>query len=123
MTTQAAFASIANMLRLECTKEEDGFNVHAITCELPHTLVPTLQQLMIPHRAYVDMMPWPSFRDRVLTSLAVINQPEFLHDLLSGDLKIWGKFPWDPTGWEVGGRLASKWWFLMDDGIIQTTNF
>jgi hypothetical protein len=58
-----------------------------------------------------------------LNSPTAINDLEFLQDMASGDLKVWGSTPWDPRGWEIGPEFARKWWFLMDDGIIQTSNF
>jgi hypothetical protein len=39
------------------------------------------------------------------------------------EVKIWGSMPWDPTGWELGSEFAQKWWFLLDEGIIRTSNF
>ena len=38
-------------------------------------------------------------------------------------MKVWGNIPWDETGWEIGERFAMKWWFLMDDEVLRTTNF
>jgi hypothetical protein len=99
----------------------DGFNIRAPICNLPQTIVPTLQQQIIPHKPYVDLLPWPSLRDRVLNSLTVINEQEFVMDLVS--LKVWGTTPWDPMGWEVAPDFAKKWWFLMDEGIMHSTNF
>jgi hypothetical protein len=122
MTTHAAFFSIANLLQLNCA-QDTGFNIGAITPTLPPAIVPTLKQQIVPHKPYVDMLPWSSVRDRMLDSLMAINEAEFLMDMESGDLKIWGSIPWEPMGWEVGAEFARKWWFLMDDGIIQTTNF
>lgn len=58
-----------------------------------------------------------------MNSLAVINEEEFIQDMESGEVKIWGTIPWDPMAWEVTGTFARKWWFLMDDGILHTTNF
>lgn len=123
MTPLAAFAGIAAILQLECTKEENGFNIGTSPGNLPPNMVPTLQQLIIPHRAYIDMLPSPHFRDRLLNSASVINEPELIHDMMSGSVRIWGKVPWDPIGWEVDARIAVKWSFLMDDDIVKRTNF
>jgi hypothetical protein len=120
MTTWAAFMSIAELLELACA-QDTGFNIRALTCALPPTLQPTLQQQIIPHGAYVDMLPWSSLRDRILNSQTAINELEFIQDLAT--LRVWGSTPWNPMGWEVAPEFATKWWFLMDDGIMHPTNF
>lgn len=120
MTTWSAFMCIADMLGLAC-RPDDGFNIRALIASLPSPVAPTLQQQIIPHKPYVDMLPWSSMRDRVLNSLAAINEGQFISDMT--DMKVWGSTPWDPMAWEVGPEFARKWWFLMDDGIMHTTNF
>ncbi|RDW62364.1 hypothetical protein BP6252_11797 [Coleophoma cylindrospora] len=120
MTTSSAFACIAHALDLTCA-EGSGFNIRAPLETLPPALVPTLQQQLVPHQPYVDMLPWSSLRDRMLSSAQVINELEFFTDMPL--LRVWGSTPWDPMGWEVTPEFARKWWFLMDDGIMQSTNF
>lgn len=122
MTTTAAFFCIARILDLAC-EQDSGFNILAQPCTLPAPITPTLQQQIIPHKPYIDMLPWPSLRDRMLNSSNAINELEFVVDMASSDLKVWGKMPWDPMGWEVGPQFAKKWWFLMDEGILRTSNF
>lgn len=134
MATWAAFDCISNLLKLECG-QDTGFNIRAT--ELPPSLSPTTQQQVIPHRPWVDMLPWISLRDRILGSLLVINEQEFVLDM--ADLKVWGSTPWgmttimtyfiavlthvDPIGWEVTSEFATKWWFLLDDTILRGSNF
>lgn len=120
MTTLAAFNSIASLLKLACA-DETGFSIRALANTLPPPIAPTLQQQIIPHQPYIDMLPWASLRDRVLKSLLVIDELDLLRDLEG--LRVWGSTPWDPMGWEVGSEFAQKWWFLMDEQILQTTNF
>ncbi|KAE9381026.1 NAD(P)-binding protein [Stipitochalara longipes BDJ] len=118
MATWAAFDRISSLLKLDCG-QNTGFNIRAT--EVPPSLSPTLQQQIVPHGPWVDMLPWISLRDRILSSLAVINEQEFVLDM--ADLKIWGSTPWDPIGWEVTAEFAKKWWFLIDDTILQGSNF
>lgn len=120
MTTTAAFTCIATLLDLVCSQEV-GFNISAIISTLPPPIQPTAKQQLIPHKPYVDMMPWSSMRDRLLSSMNAINDEEFLADMVG--LRLWGVTPWDPTGWEVSAEFARKWWFLIDDGMLRTTNF
>ncbi|VUC28100.1 unnamed protein product [Clonostachys rosea] len=122
MKTSAAFFSIADILELVCL-QESGFNIGAATWLLPQTLAPTARQQIVPHMPYIDILPWPSLRDRMLESLPTINELEFVQDMSSSDLRVWGRLPWDPLGWEVGPVFAKKWWFLMDEKIMQSTNF
>jgi hypothetical protein len=118
--TWAAFDRIAHILKLSC-EHGTGFNITAPASTLPSTMAPTLQQQMVPHPPYIDMLPWPSMRDRMLSSIGAINDEEFILDLAQS--KVWGSMPWDPLSWEVEAHFAKKWWFLMDDSILHTTNF
>ncbi|KAF2707811.1 NAD(P)-binding protein [Pleomassaria siparia CBS 279.74] len=121
-TTSAAFRYIAELLNLAC-QQDSGFNITAPISSLPPPLAPTADQLVIPHRPYIDMLPWASFRDRMLKSSAVVNEIEFIVDMANSDLGVWGTMPWDPMGWEIGPNFASKWWFLMDEKTLRTSNF
>ena len=117
-----AFLCIAEILKLACC-QNSGFNIAASTDTLPLSIAPTLKQKTVPHQPYVDMLPWSSVRDRMLNSPSAINESEFVHDMASGDLKVWGSVAWDPMGWEIGPDFAQKWWFLMDDEALKSTNF
>ncbi|EXJ90887.1 hypothetical protein A1O1_03993 [Capronia coronata CBS 617.96] len=122
MTASVAFIRIADLLELACL-QDSGFNICAPIERLPPTIIPTLNQQTIPHRPYVDMLPWPSVRDRLLVTRSAINELEFVQDMSLDGLKIWGSTPWDPMAWEIGPAFARKWWFLLDDNIMHTTNF
>jgi hypothetical protein len=122
MSSYAAFLRNATLLELTCV-EDIGFHIAVLTDNLPKSISPTLQQQLVPHRSYIDMLPWSSLRDRILNSASAINELEFVLDMASGELKVWGSIPWDPMAWEVGTEFAKKWWFLMDDEILRTTNF
>ncbi|KAH8177885.1 hypothetical protein LIA77_02967 [Sarocladium implicatum] len=122
MTACAALAVIAERLQLDCNLQP-GFNIKALPDDLPSSIAPTSLQRSVPHLSYLDMLPWASIRDRLLASITTINQAEFMTDMRMGSLKVWGRIPWDPIGWEVSEEFAKKWWFLVDEGVIQTTNF
>ncbi|GKU20841.1 unnamed protein product [Fusarium langsethiae] len=119
MTACAALAVIAQCLNLDC-QSQPGFHIKALSINLPSTIAPTDLQKVIPHRPYLDMLPWASLRDKLLQSVSVINEDEFMSDMRSGNLRVWGQLPWDPMGWEVSEDFARKWWFLMDGGIVRT---
>lgn len=56
VTTGAAWMSIAGLLKLAC-KQNSGFNIRASVDSIPPPLLPTLQQQLVPHKPYVDMLP------------------------------------------------------------------
>lgn len=118
-----AFLQIADILAIRCGLDESVDNIGTPIFKLPAPLIPTLQQQLIPHKSYVDMLPWCSLRDRILESQATMNELEFVADMCSNDIKVWGRIPYDTTGWEIGPGFAKKWWFLIDENMIRTTNF
>lgn len=123
MNTLSAFLSIGHLLQIPCV-QHIGFHINnTLITTLPSSLRPTIQQQIVPHKAYIDMLPWASIRDRIITSIPTIDEQNLFEDLLVSDFKVWGRIPWDPMGWEVGKDFASKWWFLLDEGILRTTNF
>lgn len=122
MTSSAAMVAIAQCLNLDC-QVKPGFHIRAPLNKIPCGIAPTQLQKSVAHPSYLDMLPWASLRDRLIKSLPTINQGEFTHDLQIGSLRVWGAVPWDTMGWEVTEDFAKRWWFLMDGGIIQTTNF
>lgn len=116
-----AFSQIARILQLRCTY---SIGIHVSPSSLlPPTLAPTYEQQTVPHKMYIDMLPWPSLRNNLIAAPNVVNEEEFTLDMASGELKVWGLTPWDPLGWEVGDQFLKKWWFLLDAGILQATNF
>ena len=122
MTACAALAIIAQCLDLDC-QSLPGFHIQASITTLPSSIAPTQLQTIVPHKPYLDMLPWASLRDRLLKSVSVINEEEFMADMRSGSLRVWGTVPWDPMGWEVSEEFARRWWFLIDGGIVRTSNF
>jgi len=80
-------------------------------------------QTTIPHNPYVDLLPFPSVRDRLLKAGEVVNAYEMWADLTGGDVRVWGARPWEKRGWEVGERFARKWWWVLDQGVLDTGNF
>lgn len=103
MTVMAAFIYNGHILGITCSLAP-GFHVHALACNLPPAMAPTLKQQIVPHKTYIDTLPWPSLRDRILNSPSALNEQEFLTDVAS--LKVWGAMPWDPMAWEVGPEVC-----------------
>jgi hypothetical protein len=57
----------------------------------------------------------------VLKSLSVIDEEEFQNGLR--EWRVWGREPWDSRGWEVEASFARNWWFLMDESVLESSNF
>jgi hypothetical protein len=106
--TPSAYTCIENILQLNCV-QPFSFNVRACYSSIPPALKPTWQQKLVPHKPYIDMLPWPLLRDRLLASQKSINEEEFCRDMCSAEVKIWGSMPGDPTGWEIGPQFTQKW--------------
>ncbi|KAI6081673.1 hypothetical protein F4821DRAFT_248741 [Hypoxylon rubiginosum] len=102
----------------------------------PHSLVPTPLQVTEPHHPWIDLLPWPILRDRIL-HLSVIDSIEevnICHDIVEFDatqspsekpgLIIWGS-PWDPRGWEASPAFLRKWGWIVDgcEEILEGTNY
>ncbi|PTB65044.1 hypothetical protein BBK36DRAFT_1121776, partial [Trichoderma citrinoviride] len=96
---------------------------------LPMNLQPTdLQQREI-HHPWLDLIPFPRFRDNVLQKLACASEDwdfetELCEDLTgAGRLQlscsrpgfmIWGENSWDTRNWEVTEEFAHKWHDVLD---------
>jgi len=131
-----AFFKVSQMLNITCdgamrtsrlpgpstSSSEHPVSLHPEN-PFPVSLFPTPRQLTVPHRLYIDIIPFPNLRDRILASQDTINELQLILDLMADDWRFWGAEPWEPEGWEIGERFAAKWWFLLDDEILRMTNF
>uniref|UniRef100_V5EXE0 Uncharacterized protein n=2 Tax=Kalmanozyma brasiliensis (strain GHG001) TaxID=1365824 RepID=V5EXE0_KALBG len=108
----------------------------AITWDsLPPSMLPCTEQLLYPHRAFLDAcLPWPSVRSRLLKHALTnpVAEEEFALDLLLSILStdealssftVYGDDVLDPEAWEVSQRMVSKWWGLFDDSILRRSNW
>ncbi|KAI0098991.1 hypothetical protein F4776DRAFT_527662 [Hypoxylon sp. NC0597] len=102
----------------------------------PHSLTPTPLQLIEPHHPWVDLLPWPILRDRILHLSAggLIDEDNLCRDVVEFDttqnsseeagLIIWGS-PWDPRGWEASSAFLRKWGWILEGcvEIFEATNY
>lgn len=89
----------------------------------PPSLSPTPLQYSIAHLPLIDVLPFPSMRHRILQSEAILDLDDLRRDVLELGLKCWGRNPWNERGWELPKEFVEKWWFLIDERIVETTNF
>ncbi|KAL7933099.1 hypothetical protein V8C35DRAFT_304921 [Trichoderma chlorosporum] len=118
----AAYISNATLLHISCTST-DPRTFSLTHFAVPTSLEPTLLQKTIPHPPVIDIIPFPGVRNRLLRSLDVIDLDKLSQDLVDGAFRVWGHTTWDGIGWEVSETFARRWWFLMDEQLINVTNF
>ena len=116
----------------------DGTMSSSAVSMLPLSWQPTKSQTTIPHHPIVDLMPWPSVRDRLLLimtlpdsqkpasvgagPLAVAQLAYDMEDSCEG-LRVWGGDVYDPLAWEVGQVMFEKWWFVFDRQVVDRSNY
>ena len=123
MQTLSALLTNASILQMECAPP---YTLGVRVSSSPRTPVgfsPTELQSRLPHFPYIDLLPFPSMREKLLRCGEVINQDKIWSDLTAGGFTVWGKTSWDKRGWEVHMDFASKWWWLMTDKVLDESNF
>ncbi|KXL45324.1 MAG: hypothetical protein FE78DRAFT_90641 [Acidomyces sp. 'richmondensis'] len=99
---------------------------------------PTQLQKFVQHHPIIDLLPWPSFRDRFLyvMSLPIELRPKIAqNDMASvtkevmlavkdagGGLRVWGQNPFLTENWELGQTFYSKFWWAIDTEIVKWSN-
>lgn len=101
----------------------------------PLNLQPTLLQRAFPHHPWIDLFPFPKFRDNVLMGLqrGLFDEDELCNDLLGVERAGVGEQPslivWtvasDARNWEINFAFLKKWGTLIKDcpEILQSTNY
>lgn len=105
--------------------------------ELAETVIPELAptplQISHPHELYIDTIPFPIFRDRVITLLAMnppaFNGDELKRDIESEGLLVWGatqgandvsaKIARDKRNWECAKWFFNKWKLLVSGSGLE----
>ncbi|KAL4935946.1 hypothetical protein BDV06DRAFT_228335 [Aspergillus oleicola] len=109
---------------------------------IPHDLRPTDPQFMHPHHPYIDVIPFPSFRHRMIAAVTadppLIDETEMCADMDAEAFICWGgmgrvqgsrtsggsceaegygdmgaEVPWDMRSWEPQVWFLRKYWFLV----------
>ncbi|KAK2596432.1 hypothetical protein N8I77_013322 [Diaporthe amygdali] len=80
-------------------------------------LAPTEAQLQYPHLLYIDIFPFPEFREKMLALRAVrpkvFEEKDFMRDIDTGEaICCWGPTPWEKRSWEAQPWFLGKWWML-----------
>lgn len=98
---------------------------------IPSTLRPTDLQRSTPHHPWLDIFPFPQFRDNLIRAGDNLDDDELCHDLTAfwdtrtsnARLLVWG-VPSCPENWEVTEEFAMKWGFFLrgSPDILISTN-
>ncbi|KAL4988554.1 hypothetical protein BDW68DRAFT_91358 [Aspergillus falconensis] len=108
-----------------------------IDLSLPIHLHPTRTQLLLPHHPLLDILPWPSTRDKLIQifNLPAPLRPQSAQDPLgllrlvydmedeSGEgVRVTGADVFDPGSWEIGQVVFRRWWWAFEAGLVQRWN-
>lgn len=99
---------------------------------------PTPLQKLIKHHPIIDLLPWPTVRDKFLQVLSLPvgvrpqraknDMPNIVMTLIfdmkdaAGGLRVWGQDPFNEDNWEVGQRFFELWWWAFDSEIVTKSN-
>lgn len=114
----------------------DPANAHLTYDHLPLNLRPTNIQRTLPHHPVLDLLPWPTARNKMIHVFAQtpdLRPPatrcptallDFVYDIEDSaeGVRIWGDDPCDWQNWEVGEKVFGKWWWAFDSEIIKNSN-
>jgi Domain of unknown function (DUF3425) len=108
---------------------------------LKRDLRPTKEQITTPHPGYIDVLPFPEVRSRIIELLAndppLFDEDEFWHDIENDALMCWGSIslrpgnhsspggaPWDARSWEAKTWFLAKWSFVVggEDGELSRSS-
>jgi hypothetical protein len=94
----------------------------------PH-LRPTIAQIRHRHHPYLDALPFPTLRERIIEACSlespILDEEDLCDDLEKGGLICWGSYlgdgnlatgsgaPWDYRSWEAQPWFLRKWWFFI----------
>lgn len=114
-----------------------GENLPLDVTQLPSHLRPTPTQRLVPHHPALDLLPWPTTRDKLIQvfHLPAESRPKnaqgsmglwrLMYDMedASGEgLKVHGQDPFDLNGWELGQVLFERWWWAFEISVVESSN-
>jgi hypothetical protein len=106
--------------KMACLSDFPDLKTHLRSCAT---------QLMYRHHPYIDVLPFPTFRERLIklayAEEPMIDEDELCKDLENDGLICWGSSlgggnaatgsgaPWDIRSWEAQDWFMKKWWILI----------
>jgi hypothetical protein len=121
--------------------EPSGTVVHVLPAptspsDIPPSFYPTLLQRTVPHEAWIDIIPDPTWRDNLIRARGNFDEDELWSDTVGGlfegfpdsqceqnGIVAWWP-PWHVSGWEISEGFWRKWeWSFRGCGeILEATN-
>jgi hypothetical protein len=155
LSTFRAFATIASAIGALSNFHNPNY-LHTLsptpTPNLPPNLHPTSAQITIPHHPLLDILPWPSVREKLICILALPSglRPmiaredgdesdggqakavmQIVHDLddmadgfrIHGNAVAWGEGnELAEEAWEMGECFFKNWWWCLDGRVVNMSN-
>ena len=106
--------------------------------QCPQNLVPSVLQRKVPHHILIDLLPWPTFRDRLLftMTLPLGMRPRIARQDMTtltlelmmaakdvtGGVRVEGLDAASLDNWEIGQVFYSKFWWAVDADIVKQSN-
>ena len=85
------------------------------TSVVPLALHPVALQTEIPHLPYIDCVPIPRLRHKLILFSGLIDDLAFCFDLVySSGAFAMGSNSWDPSGWMIPEDFKHRWAILFD---------
>ncbi|CAJ0546570.1 Ff.00g011970.m01.CDS01 [Fusarium sp. VM40] len=155
LSTFRAFATIASAIGVISNFHNPNY-LHTLSPtpapNLPPNLHPTSAQITIPHHPLLDILPWPSVREKLICILALPSElrpliareegdedgsgqakavVQIVHDLddmadgcrIHGNLVAWGEgSEFAEESWEMGECFFKNWWWCIDGRVVNMSN-
>ncbi|KAL2864194.1 uncharacterized protein BJX67DRAFT_384028 [Aspergillus lucknowensis] len=101
---------------------------------LPTHLQPTPTQRLLPHHPVLDILPWPSTRDKLIQTFNLPPElrPESaqhptgmlrlvydMEDEGGEGMRIRGDDIFEPGAWEIGQVVFQRWWWAFDSVLVE----
>lgn len=101
---------------------------------LPPHLRPTRTQRLLPHHPVLDILPWPSTRDKLIQIFNLppplrpksaqdpIGMVRLVYDMEddSGEgIRIHGADVFELASWEIGQVVFERWWWAFEGGLVE----
>ncbi|KNG80146.1 hypothetical protein ANOM_011317 [Aspergillus nomiae NRRL 13137] len=120
------------------SQTSDGDYTTTIDLEtLPDHIRPTRTQVLISHHPILDLLPWPTARDKLIQvfNLPVNLRPKSAQDPMGlvrlvydmeddgGEgIRVHSSDPFEMAGWEIGQLMFERWWWAFETATVERSN-
>uniref|UniRef100_A0A093VDE9 Uncharacterized protein n=1 Tax=Talaromyces marneffei PM1 TaxID=1077442 RepID=A0A093VDE9_TALMA len=112
-------------------------NTDSSSAILPAHLRPTTTQILIPHHPILDLLPWPSTRDKLIrvfnlpphlrpksaqSPMGLVQLVQDMEDDSGEGVRPDSCDPFETCGWEIGQLMFEKWWWAFETEVVVRSN-